>query len=54
MIRMQGAKTSKGMLQCKRHVHLHKSISFKTIFEQIQTICKSDAKNDSKMMRTSI
>ena len=37
IIRMQGAKTSKIMLPCQRHVHLHKSDSFKTIFEQILT-----------------
>ena len=33
MIRMQGAKTSKTMLPCERRVHLHKSASFKMMFE---------------------
>ena len=36
IIRLQGAKTSKTMLPCKRRVHLHKSASFKMIFEQFQ------------------
>ena len=31
---MQGAETSKIMLPCERRVHLHKSASFKTIFEK--------------------
>ena len=35
MIRMQGSKTSKIMLPCGRRAHLHKSASFKTIFEII-------------------
>ena len=34
---MQGAKTSKFLIQCGRRVHLHKSASFKTSLEQIQT-----------------
>ena len=33
---MQGAKISKIMLPCRRRVHLQKSDSAKTIFEQIQ------------------
>ena len=37
MIRMQSAKTSKFMLPFWRRVHLHKSASFKTSFEEIKT-----------------
>ena len=36
IINMQGAKTSKIIFPCGHRVHLHKPISFKTIFEQIQ------------------
>ena len=43
---MQGAKTSKNMLPCWRHVHLHKSASFRLIFEKIQTNHKMVAKID--------
>ena len=50
MIRMQGAKTSKTMSPCGRRVHIHKSASFKTIFEQIPNIDKSSAKTDSEMI----
>ena len=50
---MQGAKTSKNMLPCGRRVHLHKSISFNTIFEQIQIDHKNDDKNDPKMIEES-
>ena len=51
---MQGAKTSKNMLPCKRRVHLYKSTSFKTVFKQIQNNHKNDAKIDPKMVETSI
>ena len=47
---MQGAETSKIMLPCWRSVHLHKSASFKTIFEQNQTNPKKNANNDLQML----
>ena len=52
MIRMQGVKTSKTMFPCKRRAHLHKSASFKTIFEQIRKKekHKNDAKNDPQII----
>ena len=50
MIRMQGAITSKNMLPRRRRVHLHKSASFKTIFDQIKKNHKKYAKNDPKMI----
>ena len=50
MMRMQDAQTSKIMLQCRRRGHKHKSASFKTIFEQIKTSHKNDAKHDPKMI----
>ena len=34
---MQGAKTLKIMFLCGRREHLHKSASFKTIFEEMLT-----------------
>ena len=51
---MQGAKVSKTMLPCWRRVHLHKSASFKTIFENIQANHTNDAKIDSRMIEQSI
>ena len=52
---MCGAETSQIMLPCWRRVHLHKSaksVSFKTIFEQIQKSHKKDAHQiDPKMIR---
>ena len=47
---MQGAKTSNIMLACWRRVHLHKSASFKRIFEQIQTNQKRDTNFNSTMI----
>ena len=47
---MQGAKTSQIMLPWRRRVHLHKSASFKTIFEQILKSHENDANNDPKMI----
>ena len=49
IIRMQGAKLQKNA-PCWRHVHLHKSTNYKTIFEQLQTNHKSDAKIDHTMI----
>ena len=40
----------KTMLPCLRRVHLHKSASFKTIFEPIQTNHKKDSKIDPKII----
>ena len=51
---MQGAKTSKIMRPCGRHVHLHKSASFKTIFEQFQTNHKNDAIIVPKMIEITL
>ena len=45
---MHGAKTSKVMFPCWRRVHLHKTASFKAIFEQVQKNHKNYAKNDPK------
>ena len=42
------------MLPCGRRVHLHKSASFETIFEQIQTNHKNDAENDPNIIGKSI
>ena len=50
---MQRVEKSKPMLPCWRRVHLHKSASFKTIFEQIPTNHKTDAKIDIKMVEKS-
>ena len=47
---MQDAETSKIMLPCWRRVHLHKSASLKTIFEQIRKNHKNDAKNYPKLI----
>ena len=58
IIRMQGATKSKYMLPCGRRVHLHKPISFQTIFEQIPQNHKIDAKkkyqNGRKIMLENI
>ena len=43
---MRGAKNSKTMLPCGRRVHLYNSVSFKMVFEKIQTNHKDDAKID--------
>ena len=51
---MQGYKTWKFMLPCRRRVHSHKSTNFKTIFEQIQKNHKNDAKNDPKTSEKNI
>ena len=42
------------MLPCRRRVHVHKSASFKTIFEQILNIYENDAKTNPRMIETSI
>ena len=47
-------KTSKAMLPCWRRVHLHKSSSFKKETERILKHSKNDAKNDPKMIDTSV
>ena len=47
---MQGAKTSKIILPRSRGVHLHKSASFKTIFETFLTHHKNDDEIDPKMI----
>ena len=51
---MQGATTSKTMFPCRRRAHSHKSASFKTIFEQISTNHKNDARFDPKNIDKSI
>ena len=51
---MQGIKTSKIMRPCEHGVHLHKSASFETIFEQNLTNHKKNAKLDPKMIEISI
>ena len=42
---MQGAETSTMIFPCGRRVHLHKTVSSKTIFKQIQ----NDQKNDVEL-----
>ena len=42
------------MLPCERHVHLHKSNIFETIFEQIQKYHKREAEMDSEMIEKNI
>ena len=51
---MKGAETLKTMLPCKRRVHLHKSINFKSIFEQLLKSHKNDVTNESKMIEKAI
>ena len=50
---MRSAKTSKHKLPCRRRVHLHKSASFKTIFEQKTLTNKTNCKNDHTMIEQS-
>ena len=54
MIRKQGDQTSKTIFPCTRSVHLQKSASFKTIFEQITINHTNDAKHDSKIIETNL
>ena len=51
---MQGAATLKTMFPCGRRVHLHKLVSFKTIFEQMQIIHTNDVGGDLIMIEKSI
>ena len=50
---MQGAKTLKAMLLCRRRVHSHKSFSIKTIFEQFIKNHTHGVKNDSNIVKQS-
>ena len=51
---MQGAKSLKNKLTCRRRVHLHKSVNFEIIFEKYLKIHENDAKTDSKMVEKTI